>query len=48
MTWAALGVALPSDGVVTTVDVSKSDPQRLYVSGTRGYGAQRTQCFSYR
>ena len=42
VTWAALGVALPSDVLVTTIDVSKSDPQRLYVSGTRGYGSQRT------
>ncbi len=42
MTWAALGVAIDPRVVVTTVDVSKSDPQRLYVSGTRGFGAQRT------
>ena len=42
VTWSALGVALPSNVVVTTVDVSKSDPHRLYVSGTRGYGAHKT------
>ena len=34
-TWAPLGVALDPHVVVATVDVSKSDPQRLYVSGTR-------------
>jgi photosystem II stability/assembly factor-like uncharacterized protein len=42
VTWAALGVALDPHVVVDTVDVSKSDPQRLYVSGTVGFGAART------
>jgi photosystem II stability/assembly factor-like uncharacterized protein len=41
-TWAPLGVALDPSIVVTTVDVSKSDPQRLYASGTHGFGLTRT------
>jgi hypothetical protein len=42
VTWAALGVPLPSDVYVETVDVAKSDPNRLYVSGTRGFGSMKT------
>jgi photosystem II stability/assembly factor-like uncharacterized protein len=41
-TWNAIGVALPSDVVVETIDVAKSDPNRLYVSGTRGTGSATT------
>jgi hypothetical protein len=39
--WSALGVPLDSAVLVQTIDVSKSDPHRIYVSGTRGFGAFR-------
>ena len=42
VTWTALGVPIDPQVVVETVDVAKTDPNRLYVSGTRGYGAERT------
>lgn len=41
-TWAALGTAIDSSILVTTIDVAANDPTRIYVSGTRGYGAART------
>jgi hypothetical protein len=44
-TWAPLGTALdPTDPSlsVTTIDVAPSDSQRIYVSGTRGFGSTRT------
>jgi hypothetical protein len=41
-TWAAIGTPLPSDVVVETIDVTKTDPNRLYVSGIRGLGSQTT------
>jgi MYXO-CTERM domain-containing protein len=34
-TWSPLGATIPSDVVVTTVDVAGADPHRLYVSGFR-------------
>ncbi len=34
-TWSNLGVSLPSTFISETVEVAKSDPARLYVSGTR-------------
>ncbi len=40
--WAALGVAFDPDVLVQTIDVAASDPNRVYVSGTRGFGAGRT------
>ncbi len=40
--WAALGVPIDPQILVSTIDVTKTDPNRLYVSGTRGYGAERT------
>jgi hypothetical protein len=40
--WAQLGVPLDPAVAVTTIDVAPTDPQRLYVSGTRGYGSSRT------
>ncbi len=40
--WTPLGVPLDPAVVVTTIDVAATDPMRLYVSGTRGYGATRT------
>jgi photosystem II stability/assembly factor-like uncharacterized protein len=41
-TWTAIGVPIDPDVVVQTIDVAKGDPNRLYVSGTRGYGAMKT------
>jgi hypothetical protein len=41
-TWAALGVPIDPAVVVETIDVAANDPMRIYVSGTRGYGATRT------
>jgi photosystem II stability/assembly factor-like uncharacterized protein len=40
--WAQLGQGLDPDLLVTTVDVAPSDPHRLYVSATRGFGPGRT------
>ncbi len=41
--WVALGDAgLDPTIVATTVDVAKTDPQRLYVSATRGFGLTQT------
>ncbi len=40
--WTQLGVPLDPSVVVTTIDVAKSDPQRIYVSGTRGFGETRS------
>ena len=40
--WSALGAPIDPSVTVTTLEVAKSDPQRLYVSGTRGSGADRT------
>ena len=41
-TWTALGAPIDPNVAVTTIDVTKTDPSRLYVSGTRGFGPQRT------
>jgi sortilin (neurotensin receptor 3) len=41
-TWAPLGVPLDPAVLATTIDVAPSDPHRLYVSGTRGFGPTRT------
>jgi hypothetical protein len=41
-TWTALGVPLDPVAIVTTIDVAKSDPMRIYVSATRGFGPSRT------
>ena len=40
--WSQLGTALDPTVTVTTLDVAASDPARLYISGTRGFGALRT------
>ena len=40
--WTQRGAALDPTVTVTTIDVAASDPARLYVSGTRGFGAART------
>jgi MYXO-CTERM domain-containing protein len=40
--WAQLGVPLDPAVAVTTIDVAPTDPGRLYVSGTRGYGSSRS------
>ncbi len=42
VTWVPIGTPIDPDVIVTTVDVTKTDPDRLYVSGTRGFGAART------
>jgi hypothetical protein len=42
MNWAALGSPLDPTLVVTTIEVAASDPDRLYVSATRGFGSSRT------
>ena len=41
-TWAAIGVPLDPNVSVTTIDVTKTDPNRIYVTGTRGFGSTRT------
>ena len=42
MTWTALGTPIDPSFVVETVDVTRTDPNRLYVSGARGFGDTRT------
>jgi hypothetical protein len=42
VTWAPLGAPIDPQLVVETVDVARTDPNRLYVSGVRGYGSERT------
>ena len=42
VTWAPLGTPLDSTVIVTTIDVTRTDPQRIYVTGTRGFGSART------
>jgi hypothetical protein len=42
VTWTALGGAIDPAVSVYTIDVTKTDPNRLYVSGTRGFGLDRT------
>jgi hypothetical protein len=37
--WGLIGSPLPNDLVVSTIDVAKPDPARLYVSGVRGVGS---------
>jgi hypothetical protein len=41
-TWAAMGTPIDPTFLVTTIDVTKTEPQRIYVSGTRGLGSDRT------
>jgi hypothetical protein len=38
-TWSKLGVPLDPGALTYTLEVAKSDPQRLYVSGLKGTGA---------
>jgi hypothetical protein len=40
-TWTKLGNAFDTSLLLTTIDVSASDPKRIYVAGVSGYGAQR-------
>ena len=42
VTWAPIGTPIDPEVIVQTVDVAKSNPNRLYVSGNRGYGAAKT------
>jgi photosystem II stability/assembly factor-like uncharacterized protein len=41
-TWAPIGQPIDPSVLVTTIDVAKSDPARIYVTGTRGLGSGRT------
>jgi hypothetical protein len=41
-TWTAIGTPLDPRVVVETIDVTKSDPNRIYISGTRAMGSTRT------
>jgi uncharacterized protein (TIGR03382 family) len=41
-TWTAIGMPIDPTVLVTTIDVTKTDPNRIYVSGTRAYGSSRT------
>jgi Sortilin, neurotensin receptor 3, len=41
-TWTGIGMPIPEFVVVTTIDVAKTDPNIVYVSGMRGYGTSRT------
>jgi photosystem II stability/assembly factor-like uncharacterized protein len=41
-TWTPLGTPIDPSVLVTTIDVAKTDPQRIYVTGTRGLGSGRT------
>jgi hypothetical protein len=40
--WAPIGAPLDPGVIATTLDVAPSDPHRLYVSATRGFGPART------
>jgi photosystem II stability/assembly factor-like uncharacterized protein len=40
--WAALGAPIDPAILLSTIDVAASDPHRIYVTGTRGYGTTRT------
>jgi hypothetical protein len=42
MTWAALGKTLDPTVIPQTIDVAKTDPNRIYVSGARGFGTMKT------
>jgi photosystem II stability/assembly factor-like uncharacterized protein len=41
-TWAPIGTPIDPTVIVQTVDVTKGDPNRIYVSGTRGFGSSKT------
>jgi hypothetical protein len=41
-TWSSIGVPIDPTVVVQTIDVTKTDPNRIYVSGTRGFGSSKT------
>jgi hypothetical protein len=41
-TWAALGTPIDPTVIVDTIDVATTDSSRIYVSGTRRYGTERT------
>ena len=40
-TWNVLGTPLDPSIIVQTIEVSPSDPARIYISGTRGLGTRR-------
>jgi hypothetical protein len=41
-TWSPIGPTLDPTVTVATLDVPNSDPTRIYVSGTRGFGSNKT------
>jgi photosystem II stability/assembly factor-like uncharacterized protein len=42
VTWTAVGKPIDPTVIVQTIDVAKGAPNRLYVSGTRGFGSVKT------
>jgi hypothetical protein len=38
-TWSPIGTTIDQTVQVTAIEVAKTDPNRLYVAGTRGYGS---------
>jgi hypothetical protein len=40
--WAAVGAPLPAEVVPAAIAIARSDPSRIYVTATRGYGPGRT------
>jgi hypothetical protein len=41
-TWSPMGTPIDPTVTVATVDVTKTDPNRIYVSGTRNFGTAKT------
>ncbi len=41
-TWSPIGTPIDPTVVVQTLDVTKGDPNRIYVSGTRSFGSGKT------
>jgi hypothetical protein len=44
-TWNAIGKAIDKTVAVTAIEVAKTDPNRLYVAGTRGFALQKAVLF---
>jgi photosystem II stability/assembly factor-like uncharacterized protein len=42
VTWTAIGTPIDPTVTVQTIDVAKGDPNRIYISGTRGFGSATT------
>jgi photosystem II stability/assembly factor-like uncharacterized protein len=41
-TWSPIGTPIDPTIIVQTLDVTKGDPNRIYVSGTRSFGSNKT------